>query len=95
MLIHLPLSVAYGLIGAWLVQRFDWIGALVIGASFGLAMYCLTANRNPARRALMKHVLIARCRRGARLRPGRRQTGKQGFGHAATQAGAQKPTAHP
>jgi uncharacterized membrane protein YagU involved in acid resistance len=39
MLIHFPLSIAYGLIGAWLVHRFDWLGALVIGAAFGLAIY--------------------------------------------------------
>lgn len=39
MMIHFPLSIVYGLIGAWLVHRFDWTGALMIGAAFGLAIY--------------------------------------------------------
>jgi uncharacterized membrane protein YagU involved in acid resistance len=39
MLVHFPLSIAYGLIGAWLMHRFDWLGALAIGAAFGLAIY--------------------------------------------------------
>jgi hypothetical protein len=39
MMIHFPLSIVYGLIGAWLVHRFDWVGGLVIGAAFGLAIY--------------------------------------------------------
>lgn len=29
----------YGLIGAWLVHRFDWVGGVMIGAAFGLAIY--------------------------------------------------------
>jgi uncharacterized membrane protein YagU involved in acid resistance len=41
MLVHFPLSIAYGLIGAWLMHRFDWLGALAIGAAFGLAIYLL------------------------------------------------------
>ena len=39
MMIHLPLSIALGLIGAWLVHRFDWAGGLMIGAGLGLAIY--------------------------------------------------------
>lgn len=39
MMIHLPMSIAYGLIGAWLVHRFDWAGGLMIGAGLGLAIY--------------------------------------------------------
>lgn len=39
MMIHFPLSIAYGLIGAWLAHRFDWPLALMIGAAFGLAIY--------------------------------------------------------
>ena len=41
MMIHFPLSIAYGLIGAWLVHRFDWAGGLMIGAGIGLATYIL------------------------------------------------------
>src|SRR5918999_4113605 len=39
MVIHFVLSIIYGLVGAWLVHRFDWPGALIIGAVFGLAIY--------------------------------------------------------
>lgn len=39
MMIHFPLSIVYGLIGAWLVHKFDWMGALMVGAAFGLAIY--------------------------------------------------------
>ena len=39
MMIHLPISIALGLIGGWLVHRFDWAGALMIGAGLGLAIY--------------------------------------------------------
>ena len=39
MMVHMVLSVIYGLIGAWLVHRFDWEWALAIGAVFGLAIY--------------------------------------------------------
>jgi uncharacterized membrane protein YagU involved in acid resistance len=39
MIIHFVLSIVYGLIGAWLVHRFDWGGGLAIGAAFGLAIY--------------------------------------------------------
>ena len=42
MMIHLPFSIVYGLIGAWLVHRFDWAGALMIGAVFGLAIYIVS-----------------------------------------------------
>ena len=39
MMIHFPASIAYGLLGAWLVHRFDWAGGLMIGAALGLAIY--------------------------------------------------------
>lgn len=39
MVIHFVLSVIYGLIGAWLAHRFDWLGGLLAGAAFGLAIY--------------------------------------------------------
>jgi uncharacterized membrane protein YagU involved in acid resistance len=39
MMIHFALSIVYGLIGAWLAHRFDWLGALLIGAALGLAIY--------------------------------------------------------
>lgn len=39
MAVHFTLSIVYGLIGAWLVHRFDWLGGVSIGAAFGLALY--------------------------------------------------------
>lgn len=39
MVIHFPLSIAYGLIGAWLMHRLDWAGGLMVGAGLGLAIY--------------------------------------------------------
>lgn len=39
MMIHFPVSIVYGLIGAWLVHRFDWAGAVMIGAAFGVVIY--------------------------------------------------------
>jgi uncharacterized membrane protein YagU involved in acid resistance len=39
MLIHFPLSIAYGLAVGWLVHRLDWVGGLLIGALFGIAIY--------------------------------------------------------
>jgi len=39
MMIHFPVSIAYGLLGAWLVHRFDWAAGLMIGAALGLAIY--------------------------------------------------------
>jgi hypothetical protein len=39
MMIHFPVSIAYGLLGAWLVHRFDWAVGLMIGAALGLAIY--------------------------------------------------------
>lgn len=39
MMVHFALSIVYGLIGAWLVHRFDWMGGFMIGAAFGLAIY--------------------------------------------------------
>ena len=41
MMIHLPMSIAYGLIGAWLMRRFDWMGGALIGAALGLAIYVI------------------------------------------------------
>lgn len=41
MAIHFALSIIYGLIGAWLVHRFDWFGGLMIDAAFGLALYII------------------------------------------------------
>jgi uncharacterized membrane protein YagU involved in acid resistance len=41
MVIHMILSVVYGLIVGWLVHRFDWTGGLVIGAIFGMAIYII------------------------------------------------------
>lgn len=38
---HMMLSIVYGLVGAWLIHRFDWGRALVIGAVFGLAIYVI------------------------------------------------------
>lgn len=39
MMIHIPMSVIYGLLGAWLIHRFDLAVALMIGAGLGLAVY--------------------------------------------------------
>jgi len=39
MAVHIPLSIVYGLIGAWIVHRFDLGVALLIGAVFGWAIY--------------------------------------------------------
>lgn len=39
MMIHIPLAIAYGLAGAWLVHRFAWGAALMVGALFGLGIY--------------------------------------------------------
>lgn len=39
MMIHLPFSIALGLIAAWLLRRFNWTGGLIIGAGLGLAIY--------------------------------------------------------
>lgn len=41
MMIHLPLAIVYGLIGAWLCRRTHAVGALLIGAAFGIAIYVL------------------------------------------------------
>lgn len=41
MMVHFPASIAYGLLGAWLVHRFDWAGGLMIGAALGLAIYII------------------------------------------------------
>jgi hypothetical protein len=39
MMVHFVLSIVYGLIGAWMVHRFDMAAALAIGAAYGLAIY--------------------------------------------------------
>jgi len=39
MMVHFALSIIYGLIGAWIVHRFDMVGALMIGAVYGFAIY--------------------------------------------------------
>lgn len=39
MLVHFVLSIVLGLVGAWLVHRFDLAAALGVGAVFGLAIY--------------------------------------------------------
>ena len=39
MLVHMMLSIVLGLIGAWIVHRFNWGWALAIGAVFGIAIY--------------------------------------------------------
>jgi uncharacterized membrane protein YagU involved in acid resistance len=41
MVIHMMLSIVYGLVVAWLVHRFDWAGGLLIGAAFGFAIYVI------------------------------------------------------
>lgn len=41
MIIHMMLSIIYGLIGAWIVHRFDWAWALIIGAVYGIAIYLI------------------------------------------------------
>ncbi len=39
MAIHVPLSIAYGLIVGWLVHRLSTGAALLVGAVFGVAIY--------------------------------------------------------
>lgn len=39
MMIHLPLSIAYGLVGAWLCRSARAAGAAMIGAVLGIAIY--------------------------------------------------------
>lgn len=39
MMVHIPLSIVYGLAIAWLVHRFEMGTALAIGAVIGLAIY--------------------------------------------------------
>lgn len=39
MMIHFPLAVLYGLLGAWLIHRLDLAGATMFGAGLGLAIY--------------------------------------------------------
>lgn len=39
MMIHFPMAIIYGLLGAWLIHRFDLAVAVMIGAGLGLAVY--------------------------------------------------------
>jgi hypothetical protein len=39
MIIHFALSVVYGLLGAWIVHRFDLGVSLLVGAVYGFAIY--------------------------------------------------------
>jgi len=41
MVIHFILSVAYGLIFAWVAYRWTWGTALIAGAIFGIALYLI------------------------------------------------------
>lgn len=41
MIIHFMLSIVYGLLGAWMVHRFDMGVALLVGAVFGWAIYAV------------------------------------------------------
>ena len=41
MAVHVPLSIVFGLIGAWIVHRFDLAVALLVGAVYGWAIYIL------------------------------------------------------
>ncbi len=39
MMIHFPMALILGLLGAWLIHRFELAVAVMIGAAFGLAIY--------------------------------------------------------
>jgi uncharacterized membrane protein YagU involved in acid resistance len=41
MMIHLPLSIVYGLILGWAAHRFSNMGTIAIGVLFGLAIYLI------------------------------------------------------
>lgn len=41
MVVHFPLSLFYGVLGAWMVQRLDFGGALIFGALLGGFIYVL------------------------------------------------------
>lgn len=41
MMVRIPISIVFGLIGAWIVHRFDLSLALLIGAVYGWAIYIL------------------------------------------------------
>ncbi|MDT8319475.1 MAG: hypothetical protein RQ826_03000 [Xanthomonadales bacterium] len=41
MMIHFPMSVALGLLGAWLVHRFALAVAVMVGAGLGLVVYLI------------------------------------------------------
>jgi len=41
MAVHVPLSIVYGVIGAWIVHRFDLAASLAIGAVYGWAIYIM------------------------------------------------------
>lgn len=44
MMIHVPLSIIYGLIVGAIVHRLNGINALIIGAIFGLAIYFINLD---------------------------------------------------
>ncbi|HSM69065.1 MAG TPA: hypothetical protein VK830_05065 [Xanthomonadales bacterium] len=39
LMVHIPLSIAFGLAGAWLMDRFYLAGAMLVGAALGLVVY--------------------------------------------------------
>lgn len=41
MMIHFPLSILYGIVIGWIVQRMSRTGALLAGAAIGLAIYLI------------------------------------------------------
>lgn len=41
MMVHMVMSIIYGLTGAWIVHRFDLRIALLIGAVYGFAIYVI------------------------------------------------------
>jgi hypothetical protein len=41
LMIHLPLSIAYGFFGAWLIKRFSSMAILMLGAGYGFGIYVI------------------------------------------------------
>jgi uncharacterized membrane protein YagU involved in acid resistance len=39
MMVHFSLSIAYGLVGGWLMDRFYLPGAMLVGAALGMVVY--------------------------------------------------------
>ncbi|MEX1058561.1 MAG: hypothetical protein WED11_12575 [Natronospirillum sp.] len=44
LLVHFPVAILFGLCGAWLMHRFDWMGGLLMGAGLGLSMYLINVH---------------------------------------------------